>query len=164
MKSTVGVYDTHDKAVTAVLELKKAGFTESHISIVGQAEVVDNNLHVKSKENEKAAPLAVGLVLGPIIGILSGIGLVAIPGLGIIYGAGAIAGAMAGLDVGLIGGGLVSVLTMFGIKNDNVVKYNEHLSKGHFLVVVQGTDEEITNAHKILLAYNSHIDLDIHSH
>jgi hypothetical protein len=164
MKSTVGVYDTHDKALAAVLELKKAGFTESHISIVGQAEVVDNHLHVKSKEGEKAAPLAVGLVLGPIIGILSGIGLIAIPGLGIIFGAGAIAGAMAGLDVGLIGGGLVSVLTMFGIKNDNVVKYNEHLAQGHFLIVIQGTDEEVTNAHRILLAYKGHIDLDIHSH
>ncbi len=164
MKSTVGVYDTHEKALAAVLELKKAGFTESHISIVGQAEVVDNHLHIKSKEGEKAAPLAVGLVLGPIIGVLSGIGLIAIPGLGIIYGAGAIAGAMAGLDLGLIGGGIASALTMFGIKNENVVKYNEHLAQGHFLVIVQGTEEDATNAHKILLAYNKHIDLAIHTH
>ena len=37
MKSTVGVYDTHEKALAEVIELKKAGFTESHISIVGQA-------------------------------------------------------------------------------------------------------------------------------
>src|SRR5579863_1721926 len=106
MQSTVGVYGTHEQALDAVLELKKSGFTESHISVIGQAEVVDNHLHVKSKDGEKFAGVTAGAVLGTTIGLLSGIGLIAIPGLGIIFGAGAIAGALAGFDVGIIGGGL----------------------------------------------------------
>ena len=115
MQSTIGVYNTHEQAIEAITELKKAGFKESQLSIIGQADVVDNHLHVKSKEGEKVAGVA-GAVVGSVLGVLSGVGLVAIPGLGIIFGAGAIAGALAGLDIGLIGGGLVSVLTMLGIK------------------------------------------------
>jgi hypothetical protein len=163
MQSTIGVYNTHEQALEAVKELKKAGFTESHLSIVGQAEVIDNHLHVKSKEGEKTAGVAIGAVLGTAVGILSGIGLIAIPGLGIIFGAGAVAGAFAGFDVGIIGGGIVSVLTMLGIKNDTSLKYNEHLGQGHFLVVIQGTDDEVNKAHQLLLAHNTHIDLTIHN-
>jgi len=162
MQSTIGVYATHDGALEAAKQLKNAGFNDSHLSIIGQAEVIDNHVHVKSKEGEKAAGVAIGAVLGTTLGVLTGIGLIAIPGLGLIFGAGAVAGGLAGLDVGLIGGGIVSVLTMLGIKDDTSIKYKEHLGQGHFLLTIQGTDDEVSRAHQLLLTHNTHIDLATH--
>jgi hypothetical protein len=69
---------------------------------------------------------------------------------------------LAGFDVGVIGGGLVSILTILGVKEDNVVKYKEQLAQGHYLLSVQGTSDEVNRARKILEANDTHLALDVH--
>jgi uncharacterized membrane protein len=164
MKSTIGVYDSHDKAVEAVIELKDAGFPVKQLSIIGKAqtEVIDDQLHVMPKDPIKVAGVGAGTAVGATLGILTGVGLFAIPGLGFLYGAGALVGAIAGFDAGLIGGGIASVLTTVGVKDDNVKKYHDDLEAGKFIVVAHGSEAEVNHAKDILHAHDTHEDLEQH--
>lgn len=161
MKSIVGVYESHETALEAVVVLKDKGFPVNQISIIGQTKIVDDNLQVKSNVPIKNAGVGIGVVLGSTLGILSGAGIFAVPGLGFVFGAGAVIGAIAGLDIGLVGGGIISILTSLGIKNDNVVKYSERLNEGRFLVVAQGKKDDIEKAKTSLNSCGKHLELCI---
>ncbi len=74
----------------------------------------------------------------------------AVPGLGFLFGAGAVVGALGGLDLGIIAGGIGSILVSLGIKEDYAIKYEEHIKSGKYLVFVNGSDNDISKAKKIL--------------
>ena len=149
MKKSISIFDSHDQAVKALEELRESGVNMSKVSLVGHAEVVDDHVHVKSNKALVAAPVAVGSVLGTTLGVLTGVGLFAIPGLGILFGAGAIVGALAGFQVGVVTGGLTTILLDLGVKEDHVV-YEEHLKQGRFLLFYDGSDAEIDHLERII--------------
>lgn len=158
MKSKIAIYDTHDKAVEAIKVLNSQNFPMSNVSLLGTAEIIEDHIHVKSMEGIKKAPAIIGMGAGTVIGLLSGIGVFTIPGFGFLYGAGALVGAFAGFDLGIVTGGLVSFFSFIGIKEDNVVKCEEHLKQGKFIVVVNGTLEEIEKAEHILHTEGTHLE------
>ncbi|XZF14863.1 hypothetical protein ACTHGU_01895 [Chitinophagaceae bacterium MMS25-I14] len=164
MKSTVGVYDTHEKAIEAIQELQKAHFPTKHVSLIGQAEMKDDHMHIKTVNPGKVAATEVGIgaVLGPVLGALVGAGVFAIPGLGFLFGAGALVGAIAGFDFGLIGGGIVSALTMLGIGTDRAKAYDAYLQQGKFILIVQGSPDELAKAKEIIEAHGGHIEVETH--
>lgn len=149
MKKSISIFDSHDQAVKALEELRQSGVNMSKVSLVGHAEVVDDHVHVKSNKALVAAPVAVGSVLGTTLGVLTGVGLFAIPGLGILFGAGAIVGALAGFQVGVVTGGLTTILVDLGVKEDHV-EYEQHLKQGRFLLFYDGSDEEIDHLERII--------------
>ena len=150
MITKIASYGSHEKALDAIKDLKKAGFPLKQVSLIGEAQIVDDHMCVSSVEPIKNLPIAVGALAGIVTGLLTGIGIFGIPGFGFLYGAGAIVGAIGGLDLGIIGGGLVTILTHIGIKNDEVIKYEEHIREGKFLLVAKGTQQEIERAETIL--------------
>ena len=164
MKTAVGVYSTHGDAVHAIKVLKDNGYPAEKLSILGKVNEAANELETKDEKLMKVAGTEVGIgaIAGTTAGILTGIGLFAIPGLGFLFGAGALAGAIAGFDIGLIGGGVVSALTIPGMKTDAAKKYEKELDAGRFLVIAQGTEEEIKRAEEILKGHGTHTVLDMH--
>ena len=78
----------------------------------------------------------------------------------IFYGAGAIVGAAGGIDLGIFGSGLIAVLVNLGISENDVLKYEEHLHVGRFLVVAHGTPMEIEKAEHILHTEGTHLQLN----
>ena len=162
MKLTVGVYDDHKTALEAIDYLISRGFPVNQLSIMGQARIVDDHIRLISNEPLKNAGIGIGVVLGTTLGILSGVSILSIPGFGFIYGAGAVVGAIAGFDVGLVSGGIVSLLATIGIKKDKVVKYKEHLDQGKFLVIAQGDTEEVRKAKIMLTDCGKHLELCFH--
>lgn len=155
----VAVYETHEDALNAVKKLKEHGISLKHVSLVGKAEVDDDHLHIKNMDKRTSAPAVVGAGAGLLVGILTGLGVFAIPGFGFLYGAGAVIGAIGGFDIGLAGGGVISLLAKLGIKEDEVVEYEEHLHGGKFIVVVNGSDREVEVARDVLHTEGSHISL-----
>lgn len=149
MKKSISVFDSHDQAVRALEELRESGIDMSKVSLVGHAEVVDDHVHVKSNKALVAAPVAVGSVLGTTLGVLTGVGLFAIPGLGILFGAGAIVGALAGFQVGVVTGGLTTILVDLGVKEDHI-EYEQHLKQGRFLLFYDGSDDELDHLERII--------------
>lgn len=158
MESKVAVYESHEKALNAVQLLNKNKFPIRNISIVGKAELIEDHMHLKSRTSLINAPLAVGAIAGAVTGILTGIGIFAVPGLGFLYGAGAVVGMMGGLDFGILSGGLGTILTAIGIKKEAVVKYEEHLHEGKYLLLVHGSIENITQAEHILHTEGMHLE------
>ncbi|PWA09119.1 hypothetical protein [Flavobacterium laiguense] len=157
MESQIAIYDTHEKAVNAIKELSAQGFSMENVSLLGKAEVIEDHIHIKSLDTIKEAPAIVGMGAGTLIGLLSGIGVFTIPGFGFLYGAGALVGIIAGFDLGIVAGGVISLLTFAGIKEDKVVKCHEHLKEGKFMVIVNGSKEEIQRAKHILHTEGNHI-------
>lgn len=160
MKSQVAIYDTHEKAINALERLKEAEFPMEKTSLLGQAEIVDDHVHVKSMDDIKIKTTALGVVATSTLGLLTGLGIFAIPGLGFIYGAGALVGAIAGAEIGIVGTGLFSILTTIGFSKDSVVKYEQHIIEGKFLVIVNGSIEEIERAEHILHTEGTHLEIE----
>jgi len=165
MNSTIGVYENHDKALDAVRKLKDSGFPVKQISIIGktETEVMDNDMHVvMPKDPINVKGVGAGTAIGATLGVLTGVGLFAIPGLGFLFGAGALVGAIAGVDFGLIGGGIASVLATLGVHDDNVKKYHTDLEAGRYLVVAHGNADEVKRASDTLTEHGTHIGILSH--
>jgi hypothetical protein len=168
MKSTIGVYQNQEKALAAIQQLKAAGFPANQLSLLGHAreETAAGSEEADREDYSKemkigAISVGVGAVVGPIVGALAGIGLLAIPGLGLLVGAGALASAVAGLEAGLVGGGIIGALAIAG-SSDKHDDYHEHLKEGRYLVVAQGTEDEVAQAREVLHGHDDHLNLDTH--
>ncbi|MGA7952176.1 MAG: DUF1269 domain-containing protein [Gloeobacterales cyanobacterium] len=162
-KRSLGTYSTANEVEHALTQLRDAGFHMNDVSIL-----------VKNDENEpdKIAGVAVkdtvgnqagkgaatgaitGGTIGGITGLLVGIGALAIPGIGPVITAGAtgtaIATALSGGAIGAAAGGLVGALVGLGIPRERAEVYDSVLRQGGYLVVVDGTQEELNEAHSIL--------------
>ena len=150
MKSQIAVYDTHEKAVNAIKQLSQENFSMDHVSLLGKAEIVEDHIQIKSLDTINKTPVIFGMAIGFFIGLLSGIGVFAIPGFGFLYGAGVFVGIIAGLNIGLVAGALSLLLSFTGLRQEELVKSQEHIKEGRFVVVVKGAMEEIVRAKHIL--------------
>lgn len=158
MKTLIGIFDDHEAAVTAVSTLKASGYPIETLTIVGRSgsEEVDKEARLMEKNPLQMAELAGTTTVGVALGVLTGVGLFAIPGLGFLYGAGALVGAIAGLDFGIIGGGIASVLATLGVKDEYAEKYKTALTEGKYLLVAQGDQDVVQKAHEVLNASATH--------
>ena len=159
MKKSIALFSSHDEALEGLEALKSAGINMKHVSLIGKADIIDDKIQVKSNKGLIAAPTVAGTVIGATIGALTGIGLFAIPGLGVLFGAGAVIGAFAGFDVGIVAGGLSSILIEWGVKEEHI-KYEEHIKAGGFLMFIDGLEEEINRAESII--EGKHMGIAIH--
>jgi len=150
MNTIAGVYASHEKAIEAVQELKRAGFPVEQVSLIGKAVIIDDLMHVRHNRWIKNTPAIVGAILGPILGILTGMKIFTIPGLGFLFGIGPILGALAGFSLGIAGGGVVSLFATLVIKRRAVLKYREHFEEKGFQVIAHGSNEEGNKAKTIL--------------
>lgn len=159
--TTVAVYNTQEEALETIKALEKSGIPVENISFISSAIIVADKLQSRSLENVKNAPVAIGAVLGPLLGVLAGVSIFAVPGLGFIYGAGAAVGAIAGFNLGLVGGGIGTLLMTLGIKKDKVIAYHKHLKEGKVLVILKGNEATATKAKNIAHKVGHYIELII---
>ena len=162
LNTIVGVYDTHKSAVVALEALKAAGLPVKNMSFISKADIIERKLFSLSSDSIANAPLEIGAILGPILGVLAGASVVAIPGLGFIFGAGAIVGALAGFDFGLVGGGITTLLLTLGIRKSKISAYHKHLESGKFIVTISGDKAMAIKAKNILHTVGLHADLQHH--
>lgn len=161
-KRAVGVFSSPQSAEYALNELKTSGFSMSQISIVardrnGRDEIagvdVRDNAGNQAGSGATAGALAGGAV-GGFVGLLGALSALTIPGIGPVVAGGALASilgdALIGGAVGAATGGIVGALTGLGIPEEQAQVYNYRLSQGDYLVIVEGTQAEITKAESIL--------------
>ncbi|MHC5595531.1 MAG: histidine kinase [Nostoc sp.] len=160
-KRGVGVFSNRRDAEHALHELKKVGFDMNRVSVITQdgdrddiagAEVRDR---VGDKSDDGArVGAATGGALGGLTGLLVGLGTLAIPGIGPIMLAGAaattLATTLAGAGIGAVAGSLLGALIGLGIPEERARVYDERVRRGHYLVILDGTDAEILRAEGIL--------------
>ncbi len=176
-KFAVGTFSSYQATELALHELKDNNFVMDQVSVVGRdienyTEVTgantsntladisnENNVQIKdNKAGEKAADGAMaGITLGGFTGLLVGLGALAIPGVGPVMLAGAAATALvstiSGGVIGGIAGSLAGGLVGLGIPGDRAKVYSDRLAQGDYLVIVEGSEDELTLAESI---FNHH--------
>jgi hypothetical protein len=165
-KRALGVFPSRHHAEVALTELRDSGFPMDRVSAIGKdadrddriagADVSDRvgtEAGNQADEGAKAGALGGG-ALGGLGGLLVGLGALAIPGIGPVMLGGATATALAtaltGGALGAAAGGLGGALVGLGIPDERAKIYNDRVSRGNYLVIVDGTDDEIARAGGIL--------------
>ena len=159
----VGIFPSRIATETALRELiKKEGFPSEQVSVIARnkeqndTEALDNkNLNYDNKTTKGAATGSLtGGTLGGLTGLLIGLGTIAIPGIGPIMLAGAattaIATTIAGSAIGAATGTLVGGLAGLGIPHGRAKAYRAKVADGGYLVIIEGTIDEIEVAENIL--------------
>ncbi len=181
LRRAVGVFERYEDAEAAFHQLRQAGFSLNHLSIIapdlprsrnqGEANM---NSHLTMGDaaaspappshttdatgtlaEEGAATGAVaGGTVGGFIGLLQALAALSIPGIGPVLVGGTVAtilmNTLAGGAIGAAAGGLVGALAGLGIPEERAKIYNDRLSQGHYLLIVEGSVHEIEQAEEIL--------------
>lgn len=140
------VFDRHEDAQRAVSELRAAGISDGHISLIahhggtttttsGEGEITD----------EQHRNVLRGILGGGALGAGLGVAALAIPGVGPLVAAGAIAASAVpsaigiGAAVGAAVGSLNEVLTKHGIDEADATYYSSRMKDGGVIVSVDDT-------------------------
>ncbi|MGF1487885.1 MAG: general stress protein [Prochloraceae cyanobacterium] len=156
-RHAIGTFATYEQAQFALQELSNAGFNMDKVSIITQnpEETSTNGARVKpASEQAKGgagAGATAGAATGGILGLFGGLGALFIPGVGPIAELGIVlANTLLGSGIGAAGGSLVGALIGWGIPEDRANYYNDLLSQGNYLILVEGTEAEINLAESVL--------------
>jgi hypothetical protein len=154
-QSVIGVYHTMPEAEEAVHMLDKGGFPIRQVSIVAQDMESEKVVHGYVTTGDIARSGAgTGAWLGGLFGLLAGAAFVWVPGFGPLLVAGSFAsmllGSIEGVMAGAAGGGLLAALVGWGVSKQHVIRYEEHLKGGKYLLMAHGSADEVMRAHTIL--------------
>lgn len=157
-KRAVGVFKRREDLESAIHALRDAGIHKDRISLIARhVEDVKGADDIKGgNEAQEGAGIGAttGTVLGGVGGFLVGAGILAIPGVGPVLAAGVgiseIAATLAGAGIGAAAGGLVGALVGAGIPEDRAKVYNERIKAGDYLLMVDGTTDDLNQVETIL--------------
>jgi len=160
--TVVGVFNDHVQADRAVNELRKAGFREDQIGVVGRHEHAAVSSDAAS--NEEGTHAGTGAVTGALAGAglggLVGLGILAgmIPAVGPVIAGGTLAALLANAAGGAALGTLAGSLIGAGVPEEEANYYNQEFEQGRTIVTVK-TDGRNEVASAILRnqgAYDMH--------
>lgn len=163
----VAVFKNHDEAEAAVKGLQQAGFDLKQFSLVGQDLHSENHVvgYYNTGDRMKAWG-KLGAFWGGIWGLLFGAAFFFIPGIGPVVIAGPLVTSLvAALEGAVFFGGLSALgaaLFSIGIPRNSVLRYETQLKSGSFLLVAQGTDEELQRIENHLLQTNQPQSFEVH--
>jgi hypothetical protein len=154
-RSIIGVYDTLAQAEEAIGTLDRGGFPIRQVSIVASDLTNERKINGYVTVGDVATQGAgTGAWLGSLFGLLVGAAFIWVPGFGPLVVAGplaaVIAGGVEGAVAGAAGGGLLGALVGWGVSKEHVLKYEENLKGGKYLLVANGSSDEVARGAEIL--------------
>lgn len=165
-QSVIGVYESLSGAEEAVRRLDRSGFPIRQISIVARDLESEKEVHgyVTTGDVVKSGA-GTGAWVGGLFGILLGAAFLWVPGFGPLLVAGpfaaALAGGIEGAVAGAAGGGLLGALFSWGVSRKHILKYEEHLRGGKYLLIAHGNHDEVERARETLAGTNP-TELNVH--
>ncbi|QDV64072.1 DUF1269 domain-containing protein [Crateriforma conspicua] len=130
-----------------LLALQKARFDEQQISTVVRSDELDNTKTPKTgqrtankvdSEKLTSATTMTGGLVGGAIGAAS------------LVGPFLVAGPIAGMAVGAVGGGLIAALTNTGVQTENAKTYQQRVEEGSRLIIMEDEPLKLREAERIL--------------
>ena len=162
-RRAVRIFNNRIDAEHALHELNRFGFSVDQISMVALDVNLDEQLGGASMSNHIGNKALVyrtansatitGSMLGAIGGCLLGVGLLAVPGVGLVVAvgtSGALVATLGGAGIGLAIGGLIEAKACLGMTDSPARVDSDRLFRGEYLVIVNGTDDEVRRAEYIL--------------
>jgi hypothetical protein len=172
--SAIGTYDNMNQAEEAVHALDRGNFPIKQVSIVAQDLESEHEVQGFITAGDVALSGAgTGAWAGGLFGLLIGAAFIWVPGFGPLLVAGPLAAALLagaeGAVAGAAGGGILGALIGWGVSRKHIIKYEEKLKGGKYLVIAHGTPGEVAEAHKILeetepdeLHLHSDVSVEVH--
>jgi len=153
--SVVGMYPTLGAAEAAIKKLDGGKFPIQQISLVAKDIQDEKKVHgYVTACDVSQSGAKTGAWLGGIFGLLVGAAFIWVPGVGPAIVAGSLSAALAGgIEGALAGaamGGILSGLAAWGISKEHILKYEQSVKAGSYLVVAHGSAEEAARAQKLL--------------
>lgn len=159
LKRAVGTFPTRRDAENALIELRDAGFNMDRVSAIAKnpeekeklSEVEVTSSVSRAKGGAETGAI-MGATTGGMLGLIGSLSVLAIPGVGVATEVAVLLGnALLGSGIGAAGGSLVGALIGWGIPEEQALYYNELVSQGSYVILVEGTEAEINGAAAILL-------------
>jgi hypothetical protein len=164
--AVVGVYTELDAAEDVVRKLGEGGFPIQHVSIIAQDLGSEKKIHgfVTSCDVAKSSART-GAWVGGIFGLLVGAAFLWVPGVGPLVVAGSLAsvllGGIEGAVAGAAGAGLLGWLLGLGISKQHILKYEQYVKAGKYLLIAHGSADDAAKAKQILTPTKP-AELDVH--
>ncbi len=164
--NAVAIFKTHDEAEQAIKRLIDNGFNPKKISVVGKGYHSEEHPVGYYNTGDRVKFWGKqGAFWGGMWGLLLGGLFLWIPGFGPMVAAGPLVsmivvgleGAVLGAGFGALGAALISL----GIPKDSVIQYEKALKADKYLVLVQGTEDEVKKA-KNILDETEGVNTDLH--
>ncbi len=164
----IAVYKTHHEAEAAVKKLEHDGFNLKHLSVVGKGYHSEEHPIGYYNTGDRVKFWGKqGAFWGGLWGILFGSAFFWIPGIGPL----AVAGSFASVLVGGISGAVMTgsltalgaALFSIGIPKDSILKYEEALKADKFILICQGSNEEVERARSLLEDDATADSVDVHT-
>src|SRR5262249_38140186 len=161
------IYAHIDQAEEAVQQLAQGGFPIQQVSIIAKDLGTEKKIHGFVTSCDVARSSArTGAWVGGIFGLLVGAAFLWIPGAGPLVVAGSLASALLGGVEGAVAGaavtGVLGWLGSLGISKQHILKYEESVKAGKYLVIAHGTPEEVEKARAVLVGTRP-TELNVHA-
>lgn len=158
-QSIVGVFDTISEAEAAIRKLDQGHFPVQQVSILAQNLESEKDVHGFITSGDVAKEGAgTGAWVGGLFGLLMGSAFLWVPGFGPLLVAGHLAGillgTLEGAAFGAAGGGLLGWLAGLGISKQHILKYEDQMKAGKYLLVIRGDSGDIARAREIVAGTN----------
>jgi len=153
-RTLVAAFQDAGRAREAVRQLEAQGFGDKDVSLItpGDHKAQGGQQHQDSMMDGASW----GAGIGGAAGLLAAAGALAIPGIGPIIAAGPLAAALTGATAG----GLAGAFMDMGIPSSSSRRYEDELRHGHSVVTVQGGDERLQTARRVVQAQGAH-DIEV---
>jgi hypothetical protein len=155
-RAVIAVFPDLDAAEAAVRKLIEDGFPADRISIVG--EDIESEIRINGFVTTKdvaGSGAASGAWVGGLFGILTGAALLFVPGVGPLVVLGPLAAGAVGAAEGALLGGTVGAVLGHFVSKKKLPKYEQLVRTGNYLLVVHGTEEDVTRAQQLLTELGS---------
>jgi len=164
-RTLVAAFQDTARAREAVRQLEAQGFSDKDVSLIAPGD--------KGRQGDQGSQMgtsghggdgrgtsqdsvmdgtAWGAGIGGAAGLLAAAGAIAIPGIGPLIAAGPLAAALTGATAG----GLTGAFMDMGIPAASGKRYEDELRHGHAVVTVQGSDQKLETARKVVQAQGAH--------
>ncbi len=154
-QASVYVYNTHVEAEEAIRLLSRSGFDVKKLSLVGKGYHSEEHPVGFYTANDRIKSWGgVGAFWGGLWGLLLGPAIFVVPGIGLMAMAGPLVASLVGvLEGAVVVGGLSALgaaLTSIGVPKDEVIRYETALKADKFVLMVHGSTDDVAQARSVL--------------
>lgn len=149
------VFNTHVEAENAIQTLSRSGFDVKKLSLIGKGyHTEEHPLGFYTSGDKIKTWGGMGAFWGGIWGLLLGPAVFFLPGLGLLAMAGPVVVTLVGvLEGAVVVGGLSALgaaLTQIGVPKDQVIKYETALKVDKYILMVHGGTEDAEKVRTVL--------------
>lgn len=149
------VFNTHTEAEEAIQSLSRSGFDVKKLSLIGKGyHTEEHPLGFYTAGDKIRSWGGIGAFWGSIWGMLLGPALFLLPGIGLVAMAGPVVTALvSALEGAVVVGGLSALgaaMTQIGVPKDQVIKYEMALKVDKYILMVHGGNDLADKARAVL--------------